>query len=144
MGTTAEHPSPDFPTAALPLLRDVQLRGNVRHATDVIQEKRFRVVSEMSDWQALRDAGRNIRAHTLAYLDTYLEQFEQRCIDAGGQVHWARDAAEGDDAASGHSQAGGRARAHPSELSAAGRQAQCRRARQAAEEHFRPQIAVRR
>lgn len=84
----------DFPTAALPLLQDAQLRRNVRHATDVIQEKRFRVVGEMPDWQSLRDAGQAIRAHTLAYLDTYLEQFEQCCVAAGGRVHWARDAAE--------------------------------------------------
>jgi L-lactate dehydrogenase complex protein LldF len=86
--------SPDFPAAALPLLQDTQLRNNVRHATGVIQGKRARVVSEMPDWQALRDAGQRMRAHTLEYLDFYLEQFEQRCTAAGGHVHWARDAAE--------------------------------------------------
>jgi L-lactate dehydrogenase complex protein LldF len=86
--------SPDFPSAALPLLQDTQLRNNVRHATGVIQGKRARVVSEMLDWQALRDAGQRIRAHTLEYLDSYLEQFEQHCTAVGGHVHWARDAAE--------------------------------------------------
>ncbi len=86
--------SPDFPTAALPLLQDVQLRNNVRHATGVIQGKRARVVGEMPDWQALRDAGQRIRAHTLEYLDFYLEQFEDRCTASGGHVHWARDGAE--------------------------------------------------
>ncbi len=94
MSTLSERVPPDFPTAALPLLQDAQLRGNVRHATDVIQAKRSHVVSEMPDWQSLRDAGQAIRAHTLAYLDTYLEQFETRCVAAGGRVHWARDAAE--------------------------------------------------
>ncbi len=48
----------------------------------------------MPDWQSLRDAGQAIRAHTLAHLDIYLEQFETRCVAAGGRVHWARDAAE--------------------------------------------------
>jgi L-lactate dehydrogenase complex protein LldF len=86
--------SPDFPSAALPLLQDAQLRSNVRHATGIIQTKRARVVGEMPDWQALRDAGQRIRAHTLEYLDFYLEQFEQRCTAAGGHVHWARNAAE--------------------------------------------------
>jgi L-lactate dehydrogenase complex protein LldF len=86
--------APDFPTAAFPLLRNEQLRSNVRHATDVIQGKRFRVVSEMPDWQLLRDAGQRIRAHTFEYLDTYLEEFEQHCTAAGGHVHWARDGAE--------------------------------------------------
>ncbi len=91
---TEERPSPDFPSAALPLLQDAQLRRNVRHATDVIQGKRARVVAEMPDWQALRDTGQHIRAHALDFLDIYLEQFEQRCTAAGGHVHWARDAAE--------------------------------------------------
>jgi L-lactate dehydrogenase complex protein LldF len=84
----------DFPASALPLLQDAQLRANVRHATDVIQNKRARVVGEMPDWQALRDSGAEIRAHTLLHLDSYLEQFEQRCTAAGGHVHWARDCAE--------------------------------------------------
>jgi L-lactate dehydrogenase complex protein LldF len=84
----------DFPASALPLLQDAQLRGNVRHATEVIQDKRARVVGEMPDWQALRDAGAEIRVHTLLHLDSYLEQFEQRCTAAGGHVHWARDSAE--------------------------------------------------
>lgn len=86
--------SPDFPTAALPLLQDTQLRNNVRHATSVIQGKRARVVGEVPDWQGLRDAGQRIRTHSLEYLDFYLEQFEERCTAAGGHVHWARDAAE--------------------------------------------------
>lgn len=94
MTSVARNSSPDFPTAALPLLQDAQLRANVRHATDVIQGKRFRVVSEMPDWQLLRDAGQRIREHTMQHLGRYLEQFEQQCRSAGGHVHWARDAAE--------------------------------------------------
>ena len=94
MAFVTEPDAPDFPTAAFPLLHDTQLRQNVRHATDVIQGKRFRVVSEMPDWQLLRDAGQRIRAHTFEYLDTYLEKFERHCTAAGGYVHWARDAAD--------------------------------------------------
>jgi L-lactate dehydrogenase complex protein LldF len=73
---------------------DSQLRRNVRHATDVIQAKRARVVDEMPDWQALRETGQQIRKHTMQHLDVYLEQFESNCTRAGGVVHWARDAAE--------------------------------------------------
>ncbi len=94
MASVTKQAAPDFPTAAFPLLHDTQLRQNVRHATDVIQGKRFRVVSEMPDWQLLRDAGQRIRAHTFEYLDTYLEKFERHCTAAGGYVHWARDAAD--------------------------------------------------
>jgi L-lactate dehydrogenase complex protein LldF len=83
-----------FPLAALPVLRNPQLRKNVAHATDVIQTKRNMLVAEKTDWQDLRTAAAAIRAHALANLGDYLEQFETRCTAAGGQIHWARDAAE--------------------------------------------------
>ncbi|MGA7342766.1 MAG: LutB/LldF family L-lactate oxidation iron-sulfur protein [Terracidiphilus sp.] len=86
--------APPFPAAALPVLRNPQLRKNVAHAIDVIQAKRARLVDEKADWQALRTAGAAIRAHVLANLGSYLEQFEARCIEAGGTVHWAADAAD--------------------------------------------------
>ena len=73
---------------------DSQLRKNVRHATNVIQAKRARVVGEMPDWQELREAGKQIRQHTMRHLDFYLEEFERNCTAAGGVVHWARDAEE--------------------------------------------------
>ena len=84
----------NFPEAARELLADSQIRKNVRHATDVIQAKRNKVVAELPDWQDLREAGSAIRAHALEHLDHYLAQFEANCTRAGGQVHWARDAAE--------------------------------------------------
>ena len=39
------HRAPPFPKAALPILRNAQLRKNVAHATDVIQAKRARLVA---------------------------------------------------------------------------------------------------
>jgi L-lactate dehydrogenase complex protein LldF len=86
--------APTFPIAAKVALGDMQLRKNVRHATDVIQGKRARVVGEMPDWQQLRETGRQIRQHTMEHLDFYLEEFETNCTRAGGMVHWARDAEE--------------------------------------------------
>lgn len=83
-----------FPKAALPILRNTQLRKNVMHATDVIQGKRNRLVAEKTDWAELRDAASAIRAHVLEQLAEYLEQFEERCTAAGGTVHWAADADE--------------------------------------------------
>ena len=83
-----------FPIAARQPLGDTQLRKNVRHATDVIQNKRRIVVDEMPDWQELREAGKRLREHTMLHLGDYLEQFERNCTAAGGVVHWARDAAE--------------------------------------------------
>ena len=86
--------APEFPDAARRALGNAQLRRNVRHATEVIRNKRAAVVGEMADWQALRDAAHEIKDHVLTYLAVYLEQFEENCTRAGGQVHWARDADE--------------------------------------------------
>lgn len=86
--------APTFQAAAKTLLGDAQLRKNVRHATDVIQAKRRKLVSEKRDWQELRESGRQIRAHVLENLEVYLEEFERNFTKAGGVVHWARDAAE--------------------------------------------------
>ncbi len=86
--------APSFPIAAGVLVHDQQLRANVRHATDVIQAKRARVVAEMPDWEALRESGTQNRDHTMRHLDAYLIQFEENCTRAGGHVHWARNAVE--------------------------------------------------
>ena len=92
VGEAAEAPA--FPTAARELLQNQQLRRNVRHATEVIRNKRARVVAETPDWQELRETARRIKNHVLRHLDEYLEQFEWACARAGGAVHWARDADE--------------------------------------------------
>jgi len=86
--------APPFPEAALPILRDSQLRKNVAHATDVIQAKRARLVAEKTDWQELRTAAAAIKDTTLDHLDQYLLEFEERCTAAGGQVHWAANASD--------------------------------------------------
>ena len=86
--------APPFPIVAGEVIRDTQMRKNVRHATEVIQAKRARVVGERRDWEALRESGKRLREHTFQHLDSYLLEFERNCTRAGGAVHWARDAAE--------------------------------------------------
>jgi L-lactate dehydrogenase complex protein LldF len=85
---------PRFSHQAEHELGNLQLRANLRAATDTIQAKRALVVGELPDWEELREAGRAIKADVLARLGDYLLQFEEAVIAAGGQVHWARDAAE--------------------------------------------------
>jgi L-lactate dehydrogenase complex protein LldF len=46
------------------------------------------------DGQRLRDQTRQMKEHVLRYLPDLLEQFEANVTANGGQVHWARDAAE--------------------------------------------------
>ncbi len=83
-----------FPAAAREALLDPQLRGNMRRATDVIRARREAVVAEMPHWEALREAARAIKEHTLRRLPAYLEQLETSASAAGATVHWAADAAE--------------------------------------------------
>jgi L-lactate dehydrogenase complex protein LldF len=83
-----------FPDAAREALRDGQLRANLGHATSTIRGKRARVVAELPDWAQLREAGRALKAATMARLDDHLEELERQVTARGGVVHWARDAVE--------------------------------------------------
>ncbi len=83
-----------FPDAARVALANTQLRRNMGKATQTIRGKRAAVVDELPDWEGLREAGRAIKERTLRHLDQYLLELEASVERAGGQVHWARDAAE--------------------------------------------------
>jgi L-lactate dehydrogenase complex protein LldF len=83
-----------FPAAARETLANAQLRRNVGKATTTIRAKRARVVRELPDWEALRDAGAAVKARTMATLPEQLERLESAVTAAGGVVHWARDGAE--------------------------------------------------
>ena len=85
---------PSFPEAARVAVHDRQLRANLTRATHTIRDKRAKAVAELEDWAELREAGKQIKDHTLRHLDTYLIQLEQNITAAGGHVHWARDADE--------------------------------------------------
>src|SRR6516162_2552901 len=86
-------PAVRFEEAARVALANTQLRRNMGKATQTIRAKREIVVHELPDWEALREAGRAIKHRTLRHLDKYLLQLEESVIRAGGQVHWAQDAA---------------------------------------------------
>jgi L-lactate dehydrogenase complex protein LldF len=51
-------------------------------------------VARLPEFEALRDIGREIKEHTLAHLDFYLELYEENVSASGGRVHWARTAEE--------------------------------------------------
>ncbi len=83
-----------FPEAAREALGNAQLRRNLAVATDTIRRKRAAVVAELDDWEELRAAARAIKDRVLHHLHEYLLEFEAAFVNAGGHVHWARDAAE--------------------------------------------------
>jgi L-lactate dehydrogenase complex protein LldF len=75
-------------------LRDSHLREAVRRATDHSLAKRDEAVTELPNWELLRDRAARIRDRSLAGLDRHLLTLEERLAAKGGQVHWARDGAE--------------------------------------------------
>jgi L-lactate dehydrogenase complex protein LldF len=87
-------PTPTFEQSARESLSDSQLRRNLGKATQTIRHKRAVAVAEMPDWENLREAGRALKERVVRHLDEYLLQLEESVKQAGGQVHWARDAAE--------------------------------------------------
>lgn len=88
-------PGPEtFAANARAALDDATLRGALRRATDTFAERRAAALSSVPEWEALREEARAIKAHTLARLDHYLEEFTTKAEAAGATVHWARDAAE--------------------------------------------------
>jgi L-lactate dehydrogenase complex protein LldF len=83
-----------FPIAAKKALANETMRANLKRATTTIRDKRAHVVDEVVDWEELREAGRSIKAATMAELDDHLIRLEVEVAARGGIVHWARDAAE--------------------------------------------------
>lgn len=84
--------TPQFKDNAVTALADQQLQralGNVRSG---FIEKRRKAMDALPEFEALRDASRDIKDHTLAHLDLYLEAYEERVTAAGGTVHWAETA----------------------------------------------------
>ncbi|WP_034388937.1 lactate utilization protein B [Deinococcus sp. YIM 77859] len=87
-------PARPFSQAAQITLANAQMRRNLRHATTTIREKRLRAVAELPDWEALREEGAALKDFSLAHLADLLLDLEAAVQRQGGQVHWARDAAE--------------------------------------------------
>jgi L-lactate dehydrogenase complex protein LldF len=76
---------------------------NLQQALGIMTQRGFplrrrEVIARLPEFAALRDVGREIKEHTLAHLDFYLELYEQNVVAAGGEVHWARTPQEARDA----------------------------------------------
>ena len=54
--------------------------------------KRAAARDALPEFDALRDRAKAIKDHTIAHLDLYLEEYERKVTEAGGQVHWASTA----------------------------------------------------
>ena len=86
--------SDDFKGNARRALADAQLQkamGNVR--VGFIDKRRI-AAEALPEFEALRDSAREIKDHTLAHLDLYIEAYEKKLAESGGKLHFARDSAE--------------------------------------------------
>ena len=59
-----------------------------------VRRKRDAATQAIPEWEELRELASQIKTHTLAHLDQYLEQFEAAAKANGVHVHWAADGAE--------------------------------------------------
>jgi L-lactate dehydrogenase complex protein LldF len=86
--------SPRFKENSNRALADEQLQKALGHVRGNFINKRAKAVAALPEFEALRDSARDIKDHVLAHLDLYLEHYEQRVVEQGGHVHWAKDAIE--------------------------------------------------
>jgi L-lactate dehydrogenase complex protein LldF len=86
--------SPAFKENAKGALADPQLQSALHGIETGIVDRRRATVAKLPEFEALRNSARDIKNHTLAHLDLYLERFEQRCTAAGGHVQYAVTADE--------------------------------------------------
>ncbi len=82
----------DFGPRARAALVDRDLRRALDKAKGGFVDKRRAAFDALPEADAIRDAARDIKAHTLSHLDYYLERYEAEVCAAGGHVHWAETA----------------------------------------------------
>ncbi|MBV8661798.1 MAG: iron-sulfur cluster-binding protein [Hyphomicrobiales bacterium] len=85
--------TPRFKDNVHEAIHDQRLQGALSHARNFIG-RRAAAADRLPEFDALRDSSRDIKDHTLAHLDLYLEAYERRVTESGGHVHYARTGAE--------------------------------------------------
>ncbi len=83
-----------FKSNAAAALANPELQRALKNAGSGFVARRARAREALPEFDALRAAAKEIKDHTLAHLDLYLEAYEQKVTAAGGHVHWAPTAAD--------------------------------------------------
>jgi L-lactate dehydrogenase complex protein LldF len=92
-----ESSTQSFKENATRALSDAQLQKALGVLPTGLVANRALARARLPEFERLRDVGRDIKDHTLANLDLYLEAFEKRATAAGSKVHWASTAADARD-----------------------------------------------
>jgi L-lactate dehydrogenase complex protein LldF len=85
--------SPAFKANAHVAITDQSLQRALSKGLGFVERRRL-AAEKLPEFDALRDAARDIKNHTLAHLDLYLEAYEERVTAQGGKVHFAVTADE--------------------------------------------------
>jgi L-lactate dehydrogenase complex protein LldF len=83
-----------FPANAHAALADAGLQKALAFTRPAFPARRAAAVAAVPEFERLRDIGRDIKNHTLANLDFYLETWADNVERAGGHVHWCPTAAD--------------------------------------------------
>lgn len=83
-----------FPENARNALSDPSLQEVLKRVPGGFIGKRAAARRALPEFDAIRDAAREMKDHTLAHLDLYLEAFEAQARSAGSEVHWAETPAD--------------------------------------------------
>jgi L-lactate dehydrogenase complex protein LldF len=83
-----------FKAQARTALADAQLQHALSALPGGLVAQRTAAREKLPEFEDLRDVGRDIRDHALAYLDVYLDEYERRATAAGAIIHWAPTAAD--------------------------------------------------
>ena len=86
--------TPEFKQNAVEAMQDEQLQNALKHVRHNFIHKRSQAAETIDTFELHRDAARDIKDHVLENLDLYLEKFEEKVKEHGGQVHWAATAAD--------------------------------------------------
>ena len=84
--------TPEFKSNAVKALANQSLQKAMGHVQVGFIEKRRLAAEALPEFEALRDSARDIKNHTLAHLDLYLEAYSDKVEESGGHVHWAQTA----------------------------------------------------
>jgi L-lactate dehydrogenase complex protein LldF len=83
------HTSHTFKDNVTGALADRNLQSSLAKLPLGLSVRRAEAVARLPEFDALRDQARDIKNHTLAHLDLYLEAYEEKVAASGGHVHYA-------------------------------------------------------
>lgn len=75
-------------------LDDSHLKGALNRATNQLRSRRSTALDSLDESETIRDMARAAKMKILKNLGNNLRQFEQKLLDNGVSVHWARDGGE--------------------------------------------------